>query len=407
MKRLSSLVLLFLLFMAACSPQATATLVPATSVPVTEVPPTETPPKEIPPTEIPPTETPPTEMPPTEIPPTEAPPDETADTSITIVDALDREVVLPAAPQRIVITGKALFMIIDAAYSFPGAMERVIATGSTQQGSENFIELIDPDYAEKAILESGTGAEQIAPLQPDLVILKSYLADSQGAPIEALGIPVIYVDFETPEQYDRDLAIFGQIFDDTDRAVEIAAMYRERVDSIKETVSAAEKPSVLLLYYNNKDGNVAFNVPPMSWIQTQLVNIAGGDPVWEDANPGSGWTQVTLEQIAAWDADQIFIISYFSSSDEVVEGLEADPNWQEIRAVKDDNLYAFPIDFYSWDQPDPRWYLGLGWLAGKIHPDLFPSLDVIAEAQDFYQTLYGLDTAFFEQNIQPVMKGDF
>ena len=399
MKRLTLLFLLFSLLLVACSPQPAATQAPPTSAPTAE-------PTAVPPTEVPPTENPPTEVPPTEAPPTEAPPTEEPDTSITITDALGREVTLPAAPQRIVITGKALFMIADAAYLFPGAAERVVGMGSAGQGSSNFIELVDPDYAEKATLDKDAGAEQVAALQPDLVILKSYLADSVGAPIEAIDIPVIYIDFETPEQYDRDLAILGQVFGDPDRAAEVDLFYQDKVESIQSTVSDAAKPSVLLLYYNDKDGNVAFNVPPMGWIQTQVVEIAGGAPVWADANPGDGWTQVTLEQIAAWDADQIFVIAYFTDPSEVVAGLNADPNWQAIRAVQEGELYAFPGDLYSWDQPDPRWILGLTWLAGKIQPELYPDLDMTAEVQNFYQILYGLDAEFVEQNIVPTFQGD-
>lgn len=371
MKRFALFVLAFVLLLAACAPQATPT--PAV------------------PTPVPPTAT--------AVPPT-------PDTSITLTDALNRTVTLPAAPQRIVITGKALFMIADAAYLFPGAAEKVVGLGNAGQGSSNFIALIDPNYAQKATLASDAGAEQVAALHPDLVILKSYLADSVGAPIEALGIPVVYVDFETPEQYSRDLAILGKVFGDEARAAEVASFYQSKMDEIKKTVGSATKPRALVLYYNDKDGNVAFNVPPMSWIQTQMVQIAGGEPVWADANPAKGWTQVTLEQIAAWDADQIFIISYNTNPSDVVAGLKADPNWQAIRAVKEGKIYAFPADLYSWDQPDTRWVLGLIWLAGRLHPEQFPDLDMIAEAQNFYQTLYGLEAAFFEQNIRPTFKGD-
>jgi len=90
----------------------------------------------------------------------------------------------------------------------------------------------------------------------------------------------------------------------------------------------------------------------------------------------------------------------------VVSGLKADPNWQAIRAVQEGHLYAFPGDLYSWDQPDPRWLLGLTWLAGKLHPDLFPDLDITAAAKEFYATLYGLDAAFVEQHILPTFTGD-
>lgn len=327
------------------------------------------------------------------------------DASITIVDALGRTVILPSLPQRIVLTGRALFVIADAAYIFPGAGERIVGMGSTNQGSGNFIKLIDPDYASKQTLERDAGVEQVAALQPDLVMMKSNLAETVGAPIEALGIPVVYIDFETPEQYGRDLAIMGKVFGDEARAAEIAAFYQNRVEAISATVQDAPRPRTLLLYYNDRDGNVAFNVPPMEWIQTRMVTIAGGEPIWADANPGKGWTQVTLEQIAAWDADKIFIVSYLKDPVEVVEGLRTDPNWSALRAVKEGQLYPFAFDLYSWDQPDPRWILGLTWLAGKLHPDRFPTLDMLAEAQTFYQKLYGLDEAFVNENIVPTFRG--
>lgn len=67
-----------------------------------------------------------------------------ADTSVRIIDALGREVVLSELPKRIVLTGRALFMIADAAYTFPEAAERIVGMGNTGQGTFNFIRLIDP-----------------------------------------------------------------------------------------------------------------------------------------------------------------------------------------------------------------------------------------------------------------------
>jgi iron complex transport system substrate-binding protein len=337
--------------------------------------------------------------------PTEAP-TPTPQAGLTITDALGREVALPALPQRIVLTGRALFMVADAVYTFPEAGKRIIGMGQTAQGSGNFVKLIDPDYGSKAVLERDAGAEQVAALKPDLVILKSTAAEATGKPIEALNIPVIYVDFETPEQYVRDLAILGQVFGNPTRAQAVIDFYQRKVAQIEQAVADAPRPRALLLYYNDRDGNIAFNVPPLNWIQTRMVQIAGSQPVWSDAKLGKGWTQVTLEQIAAWDADFIFIVSYFKNPSEVVSALKADPNWQALRATREGRLFAFPADLYSWDQPDTRWILGLTWLAGRLHPERFPNLDIEAEAKAFYRELYGLDEAFFIAQIRPTFQGD-
>ena len=45
----------------------------------------------------------------------------TPQAGVTVVDALGREVTLPALPQRIVLIGCALFMIADAIYIFSEA----------------------------------------------------------------------------------------------------------------------------------------------------------------------------------------------------------------------------------------------------------------------------------------------
>lgn len=329
--------------------------------------------------------------------------------SFKVTDAMGREITFEKVPQKIVLVGKALFMVADAIYMFPEAGKNISALGSTEQGSGNFVPMIDATYSEKISVPSDAGTEEIAATQPDCVIMKSMNAEKIGTPLEELKIPVVYLDFETSDQYKRDLMTLGQLFQNPKRAEEVAAYYQGKVDSISQAVSSLkdeEKPRTLILYYSDKDGEVAFNVPPMGWMQTFLVQTAGGLPVWEDANPSKGWTKVNLEQVAAWNPDIIFVIAYFNPLDEVVNNMKADPQFMNLDAVKNDKVYGFAKDVYSWDQPDTRWILGLGWAANKLHPDLFPNYDISAEAKAFYKNLYGMDDASFEKNIQPILMGD-
>ena len=197
-----------------------------------------------------------------------------------------------------------------------------------------------------------------------------------------------------------------KIFENEARANELIAFYLEKMDQVTTVVAAAATPSVLMLSYSERDGVVAFSVPPLGWMQTLLVEMAGGDPAWKDATLGFNWTTVTLEQIAAWDADKIFIVNYVQDPNDIVATLKADPTWQGLRAVQANELYGFAGDVYSWDQPDPRWSLGLSWLASRLHPDLFPSYDAAAEVQEFYQFMYGMEAAYIEANILPTFRGD-
>lgn len=338
---------------------------------------------------------------------TDVPLDISLQSPIEVVDALGRKVILTAAPTRIVMNGVGLIMTQDAAYMFPEAPQRIAAMGMANQGHGNFVSLLDADYDRKAIFQIQAGAEQMAAAKPDLVILKSYLAGKVGKALEQLGLPVLYLEFETPENYSRDIAILGKVFQNEKRAQELIDFYSSKSRAIQDaTAGIREKPRVLLLYYSEKDGVVAFNVAPQTWIQTELVRLAGGIPVWESANTGQGWKVVTLEQVAAWDADQIFIISYLKNSAEITDSLKTNPEWQALRAVREGNLAGFPADFYSWDQSDARWILGLSWLADRLHPASYPGFDMIREARDFFRELYGVNEQLFESKIRPLLRGD-
>jgi iron complex transport system substrate-binding protein len=332
-----------------------------------------------------------------------------ASSEISMTDATGQILVFPAPPERVTVAGKASQMIIHALYLFPEAVERVIAMEQRMQRNLSMLPLIDPDFDTKDQFERDAAAEQIAPVQPDVVLMKTYMADKLGSPLEQIGIPVAYMDLESPDQFFRDIEAIGAMFDNPERVEEIKSFYQVRLDELQDGVAGIDPgdlPEVLLLQYSDRSGEVAFNVPSASWLQTTMVSNAGGTPVWRDAAEGGGWTLVNFEQIAAWDPDIIILVNYTGDPGEVVQNLKEDSNWNALRATKDGQLYAFPGDFLSWDQPDTRWILGQLWLAKVIHPDLFSEWDILDQAKEFYTELYNLNEATFETDVAPLINGD-
>ncbi len=347
---------------------------------------------------------------PTELPmqsPVPVPTEQTG--GLTVVDALGRSIQFPELPRRIVVAGNSTLTVVDTLYMFPEAKERLVALVVGRQPVGDFIRLVDPGFGDKMILEVEAGPEQIVPLDPDVVILRSFAAEKLGTPLEQLDIPVIYVDLETPEQYFRDLTTLGQLLGNEARAAEIQSFYQSQLARITEPLQGLkdeQKPRVLVVQYSDQGGEVALNVPSTSWIQTTEVELAGGIPAWKEAAQGGGWTVVGFEQIAAWDPDQIFLISYKSDPSRIVDDLKTDPRWQALRAVQDGRIYGFAADIFSWDQPDPRWILGVTWLAGKVHADRFPNLDLMQEVSQFFGQMYGMDEGSIREHILPNLKGD-
>jgi len=328
---------------------------------------------------------------------------------IEITDTTGHTVTLDGVPERIAIAGKATIMVQDAVFLFDDAIQKVIALENRNQSAFSFLPVVDPGIHDKEIFKMNAGPEQIAAAHSDLVILKSFMAEKLGEPLEQLSIPVVYLNLETPEVFYQDVIVLGQVFGKPDRAEEIINFYQERVSRVEDLVSGIEpdqKPEVLILEYSDSGGEIAFSVPPVSWLQTSMVEISAGSPVWKSLEVSGGWTIVNLEQIAAWDPDQIFIIDYSGNASAVKADLLDNPIWGNLRAVENDQLFAFAFDFYSWDQPDTRWILGLQWLATKIHPDLTAEIDIMEEVKLFYSELYNLEPGVIEAEILPALTGD-
>lgn len=336
--------------------------------------------------------------------------DAAAADAFIVEDALGRSIKFAAPPTRIVVVGRGTYMVTGALFTFPVAQERVAGfEGGRFNDPATFLPFFDPNFGDKAILERNAGPEQVAPVTPDALVLKTTAQAELGASLEQLGIPIVYVEMESVEQYFNDLTTLGQLFDSPERAQAIIGYMQERLDRVASglaDVAEADKPTVLVIQYSDEGGEVAFEVPPASWLQTRLVELAGGVPVWTEASPGGGWATVNFEQIAQWNPDKVVVIYYQADPQEAVAALEANPEWQALTATQNGDIYGFPADIFGWDSPDPRWILGLQWLATKLHPDRFADLDIMAEVDSFFSEIYGMDSAAIEANILPALKGD-
>ncbi|MAT42886.1 MAG: hypothetical protein CL609_11130 [Anaerolineaceae bacterium] len=348
----------------------------------------------------------PTAVEPTQVEPATAEPTAPAETSeVVLTDVDGNTVTLPQHPQRIVVAGKATPYVLDTLYLFPDAAQKLTALEVRGFDTQSFLSLVDPDVEVKNTIERDAGAEQIAPYDPDLVILKNFSVAKMAPPLNQIGIPVLGLNLETPEFFYQDIQLIGQILDDEIRAEEIINFYQQHVTTVEEllaTINQDQKPSVLVLQYTEDGGEVAFKVPPENYLQTILVEMAGGEPVWlDEVGTSDNWMVVGLEQIAAWNADMVFVVQYNGDSTEAAQKITENTNWQTLDAVKNEQIFGFPADHASWDLIDPRWILGLQWLTETINPELQDNIDLQQEVFNFYQQMYRLSETQIESEILP------
>ncbi len=331
---------------------------------------------------------------------------------VEVVDAAGRTVRLEALPRRILAIGHGPQIIAHLMFMFPESRERFIGWERRGSAASEFIPLIDPDFTKRVFPDPNTGVEEIAALRPDLVLIRGTRTDPKGDALVDLGIPVVYLGLEDPAQYRKDVVCLGTLLGNARRAETVNRLFRERLERIERGLAGlldSEKPTVLLAMTISRGAKIAVEVPAIPWIQTIQVKLAGGKPVWEEAAAVStGWTVVNVEQIARWNPERIVLVVWHSMDPKkTIVDLAADPRWRELRAVKQNELRAFPSDIYGWDTPDPRWILGVTWLAKTFHAGRFAEVDLKAEVESFYRDFYEMSAADVAAKILPAIRMEY
>ena len=300
-------------------------------------------------------------------------------------------------------------MIFDAMYLFESGSDRLVALETGRESNGAFADLVDPDLGDKTLLAKNVGPEEIAGHDPGRRLSEVVYGEHPGRALEQLGIPVLYLDLETPDQYERDIEVLGIVFGEPHRSAEILSEYRglvRRITSRTDRLSGDVRPTVLVLQYDPSEGSTVFDVPPASWLQTTMVSFAGRNP-----GVARGGRQAT--DGPGSDSSRSLPGTPIRSTSSPTPGMQR-PSWLNSRPMQrgrtsalvgGGTIYGWPGDYNSWDQPDTRWVLGLTWLFTKVQPDLSSDIDVMGEIDRYFRSLYRLTAAEVESAVVPVLTG--
>ncbi len=316
------------------------------------------------------------------------------------VDA-NGDVVSPAAvPERILVAGKAALIPSDALFLFPEGRKHLLRLARVDQGMGNLFALLEPELAAASAADTmqNGGTEELAAMRPDLVIAKTSATATVIDKLRPLGIPCFAMSLETPEEWLRELPELGKVLGEEARAEEVCGMIRARMDAVAAGVRGAlsapgaVRPRVLLLQASAADGVMSFSVSPDAWLQTWMVEAAGGEAAWKGTGfTANGWSKVSFEQIAAWNPDAIFFAGFKAPVAPLLAAVKADRRWQLLKAVREGRVRAMPSDLVAYAQPVSRWILCLQWLAAQLWPEAFPGFGMEAEIARFYRDFFGVE----------------
>ncbi len=211
--------------------------------------------------------------------------------------------------------------------------------------------------------------------------------DNAGIP--AVGFSTSMAEYDCVETYADWIELLGEIYGEQDTAnaiIEEGRAVAEQIKSVTDTIDDADKPKVLILF-NYDNGTISTsgsNFFGQYWIET-----AGGINVAEEL---SGNAEINMEQIYEWNPDIIFITNFSACQPEDLynNAIEGD-DWSNVAAVKNQQVYKFPLGMYRWFPPASDTPLVLKWLATKIQPEKFADVDMDQEIKDYYEKYYNVE----------------
>lgn len=219
-------------------------------------------------------------------------------------------------------------------------------------------------------------------LEPDLVILPKRLKDNAET-MSGMGIAVLLVNPESTEELLEMVALIAEAAGVPERAEAVTGHFTELSERMEKLAAdTKEQPRVYM------GANSAYLSTAVSGMyQSELIEKSGGQNVAAELE-GDGWTEISYEQLLAFDPDIIVIPSEASYSREDVLN---DAQLSGLRAVQQEKVYEMPDAFEAWDSPTISGALGMAWMLYVMHPELYALAELQADAAAYYTDVYGLE----------------
>ena len=228
--------------------------------------------------------------------------------------------------------------------------------------------------------------EAVLAAKPDLIVDVGSLGATYASLADRvqaqLGIPYVLLDggfAGVPQTYRRFGALLGRETDAEAMAREAGAL----ADTVTRRIAAIPDGRRPRVYYAR--GARGLETGFSGSINTEVLEAAGARNVSQDGGGRLG--NVSPEQVLAWDADAIVTLDpAFAAS------VRTDALWRDMRAVREGRVYVAPLQPFPWFDAPPgvNRLIGLRWLAGLLHPDLFPE-PMGETVRAFYRRFYHVD----------------
>jgi len=267
---------------------------------------------------------------------------------VTVHDAFDRTVTLPAPPQRIV----PIFASNTEIVASLGLADRIV-------GIEAYTRY-PPEVLDRPLVGGrlGFSVDKLVDLQPDLVVVtpSRQAANLLVDPMERLGVPILVLLTRSVDEILSNIRLVAMAAGVPERGEEVAARFADRLARVTRRVGPLGRPSAVMI--TGRIGNGLMLVTREGTYTGDAVLRAGA----RFALPPSPIAQVSPEAILKADPDVLL----WAGSDKDLKTLIAQPGWSDLRAVRTGHAHA--VSRTELLIPGPRTIDGIEHLAAIFHP---------------------------------------
>ncbi len=332
-----------------------------------------------------------------------------------ITDMAGRKVMVPSAINKIYATSAIGTILV---YSLDP--DKVIGqnNGQNNMSSPNNHKYTTEKFANLPLIGSLASAdgnraniEKILKLKPDIIITALVAEQDLVVAIESadrlqekIRIPVVVVNGGLT-QMDKSYEFMGELLGDIEHSKKLAQYCRDTLAEVKALVEKIPEEKRIRVYY--AEGPLGLATDPAGSRHTEVLDFVGGINVAKvPLTKGAvGQETVSVEQIMQWNPD--LIIAWNSQSGNESGGFSnvvtEDSRWQNIKAVKEHQVYDIPTQPFNWfDRPPSiNRFIGLKWLANLLYPE-YVSLNMKNETKKFYKLFYHVELS--DQDVDKLLQ---
>jgi iron complex transport system substrate-binding protein len=301
---------------------------------------------------------------------------------ITVTDQIGRTVTVPRHMTRISALhhfgGKIVYAL--------GQRERLVE--QSLYGKEaKALAAVDPEFAAMPKTQDQTGHtinyESLIALRPQCAFVYASFSQSEMNQLEDAGIKVIAVRGETIEESFEAIRLIAKALNCEKKGEEYIGDCQHLLSLVQDRIRNISAEKRLRVAFAGPKS--VYTIATGEMLQNQMLERAGA------INVGSSlkgfWSDVSPEQLAAWNPDVIFIGSSLATygAQEVLSNSQ----FKAVKAVQKQKVYVFPSNIGWWDYPAPQCVLGVLWTAKILYPEMFTDVDVLKIADEHYAKYVG------------------